>query len=295
MEVTKILHQEDQYLDLIQKICTTGYDSEGRNGEVTRSIFGHTARWNLRNGTLPVITTKKVFLRGVIEELLWMVRGSTSVDELEERGIHIWDGHSTREHLDSAGLNHLRVGDIGAGYGHQWRHCGAPYEGCDQDYTGKGIDQLSQVIETLKTNPNSRRMVVCSWNPVDLPNMALPPCHCLFQFYRNDEGISCQLYQRSADVALGVPFNITSYALLTHMVAREVGVPAVEFIHVLGNAHIYKDHIKPLSEIQLQRRPYAFPKLRFKEGAKDIFSLCYDDFEIVDYKHHGSIKLQMVV
>lgn len=287
--------EEQQYIDLIKNVAHNGFRSKGRNDEETISIFGHMSRYSLKDNTLPVITTKRVWLRGVIEELLWFIRGSTNANELKEKNVRIWDGHSSREHLDQCGLNDYKEGDIGPGYGHQWRHCGAPYEGCNADYSGKGIDQLANVIEQLKNNPNSRRMVVCSWNPVDIPKMALPPCHCLFQFYRNDDGISCMMYQRSADISLGVPFNITSYALLTHLVAHEVGVPAIEFVHVIGNAHLYKDHVEPLMKIQVHREPFEFPKVHFRDTLKNIFEATIDDIQVVGYKCHPSIKLEMIV
>lgn len=281
--------EEQQYLDLVKNIIDNGTKRVGRNNAVTYSIFGHTSRYSLRNNTLPLLTTKKVFTRGIIEELIWFLSGSTNANELKEKNVHIWDGHTSKEHYESCGLNY-EEGDVGPLYPFQWRHYGAEYHDMNTNYDGKGIDQIAEVIEQLKENPNSRRHVVCSWNPVDLPSMVLPPCHCLFQFYIDDEGLSCQLYQRSGDVGLGVPFNITSYSILTHLVAKEVGVPAKEFIHVIGDAHIYEPHIESLKE-QMSRDPYPFPTLEINN---DLI-LKASTFNIKDYKCHPAIKMKIVV
>jgi thymidylate synthase len=282
--------EEQQYLDLIKNIIENGTKKVGRNNAVTYNIFGHTSRYSLRNNTLPILTTKKVFTRGIIEELIWFLRGSTNANELKEKNVHIWDGHTSKEHYEACGLNDYEEGDVGPLYGFQWRHFGAEYYDMHASYTGQGIDQISNVIEQLKSNPNSRRHVVCAWNPVDIPDMVLPPCHCLFQFYVDDEGLSCQLYQRSGDVGLGVPFNITSYAILTHLIAMEVGIPAKEFIHTIGDAHIYEPHIEALKE-QIKREPYPFPKLEIEDS--EILEAKH--FKILDYKCHPAIKMKMVV
>lgn len=200
-------HEEQQYIDLINTIIEKGTRKVGRNDAVTYNIFGHTSRYSLRDNKLPLITTKKVFTRGIIEELLWFLKGSTNANELKEKNVHIWDGHTSKEHYESCGLEY-EDGDIGPLYGFQWRHFGAEYKDMNTDYTGQGVDQIANVVEQLKSNPNSRRHVVCAWNPADIPSMVLPPCHCLFQFYIDDDGLSCQLYQRSGDVGLGVPFPI---------------------------------------------------------------------------------------
>lgn len=284
-----MVHEEQQYLDLVKNIIDNGTRKVGRNNAVTYSIFGHTSRYSLRNGTLPLLTTKKVFTRGIIEELLWFLRGSTNANELKEKNVHIWDGHTSKEHYESCGLDY-EEGDIGALYGFQWRHSGARYRGMNVDYTEEGVDQIAHVVQQLKENPNSRRHVVCSWNPSDLPYMVLPPCHCLFQFYIDDEGLSCQLYQRSGDVGLGVPFNITSYAILTHLIAKELGIPAKEFIHVIGDAHIYEPHIDALKE-QIKREPYPFPTLEIR----DVEDMTVTNFKIKNYKCHPAIKMNIVV
>lgn len=292
------MSEELQYIQLVNQIL---YDGKpfvvGRGGVKTKSVFGHTSRYSLAGGTLPLLTTKKIFTRGIIEELLWMLRGSTDAKELSAKRVHIWDGHTSREHLDNTGLYTLREGDTGPLYGFQFRHSGAEYKGCDADYTGCGVDQIANVIKSLKTDPGSRRHVVCAWNASQSSQMALTPCHCLFQFYIDVNGLSCQLYQRSADVALGVPFNITSYALMTHVIAKVVGVPAYEFIHVLGDAHIYEPHMDLLTE-QVTRQPLPFPKVEIKKELRtleDIEALTVDDFVIEGYRSHPRIKMGLVI
>ncbi len=226
-----------------------------------------------------------------------MLRGSTDAKELTDKGVHIWDGHTSREHLDATGLGLLRPGDTGPLYGFQFRHSGAEYTGCDSNYDGRGVDQIANVIESLRSDPGSRRHVVCAWNPSQSKQMALTPCHCMFQFYMDVNGLSCQMYQRSADVALGVPFNIASYALLTHIVASVVGVPAYEFIHVIGDAHIYESHLVPIRE-QLNRRPFPFPTVIITKELntiKDIETLAVTDFLIDGYEAHPGIKMSLVI
>lgn len=290
------MSEEQQYLDLIDTIIKTGTRKVGRNDAVTYSIFGHTSRYSLRNNTLPLLTTKKVFTRGIIEELLWFLSGSTNANVLKDKNVHIWDGHTTKEHYETCGLDY-ESGDVGPLYGFQWRHSGVDYKGMNHDYKGQGVDQISNVVEQLKSNQNSRRHVVCSWNTIDIPSMVLPPCHCLFQFYIDDEGLSCQIYQRSGDVGLGVPFNIASYAILTHLIAKLVGVPAKELVCVLGDAHIYESHIDALKE-QITREPFPFPTLEITKDIKsvaDIERMIVTDFKIHNYKHHDAIKMKMVV
>lgn len=203
-----------------------------RTGVGTLGIFGVQMRYSLKNDVFPLLTTKRVFWRGVVEELLWFIQGSTNANLLKEKNIHIWDANSTREFLDSAGLNHYDEGDLGPIYGFQWRHFGAEYKGMNHDYTNEGIDQLKNVINTIKTNPNDRRIIMCAWNPLDLKKMALPPCHCMVQFFVANNELSCLLYQRSADMGLGVPFNIASYSLLTYMIAHVTGLKVI-IIHFL--------------------------------------------------------------
>lgn len=216
-------HDEDQYLDLIRHIIAKGVKRGDRTGVGTLSVFGSQMRFDLRE-SFPLLTTKRVFWRAVAEELLWFIRGSTNAKDLQDKNIHIWDGNSTREFLDGMGFTDREVGDLGPVYGFQWRHFGAEYKTCHDDYSGQGIDQLQEVIDTIKTRPHDRRIIMSAWNAIDIPKMALPPCHCLVQFYVANGELSCQLYQRSADMGLGIPFNIASYALLTYMIAHICGL-----------------------------------------------------------------------
>lgn len=294
-------HEEHRYLNLVKQILDSEKDLVvGSRGSRTKSIFGHTSRYSLKDGTLPLLTTKKLFVRGIIEELLWMIRGSTDAKDLSDKKVRIWDGHTSVDHHRSVGLDNVyEEGDCGPVYGFQWRHSGAQYINCRQDYRGQGVDQIKAVIESLRHDPGSRRHVVCAWNPSQSAEMVLTPCHCLCQFYIDDNGLSCQLYQRSADVALGVPFNIASYAILTHIIAKSIGVPAYELIHVLGDAHIYEDHLGAIAE-QLTRKPKkSFPTLRIGggelESVCDIERLTFDDFHISDYDPHPSIKMPLVI
>lgn len=289
-------HNEDemQYLELTQRIIAKGNKRLDRTGVGTLSIFGTQMRYNLRNNTLPLLTTKRVFFRGVAEELLWFIRGSTNAKDLQQKNIHIWDGNSTREFLDSAGFTDREEGDLGPVYGFQWRHFGAKYKTCHDNYTGEGIDQLAEVINRIKTNPTDRRIIMSAWNPVDIPQMALPPCHCLAQFFVADGELSCQLYQRSADMGLGVPFNIASYALLTHMIAHVTGLKAGDFVHTTGDTHVYLNHVEPLKE-QLVRKPKPFPTLHFKRDVKSIDEFQFEDFDVRGYEPYPSIKMQMAV
>ncbi len=251
-------------------------------------------RYSLRNNTLPLLTTKRVFWRGVAEELLWFVSGDTSAKSLQDKNIHIWDGNGSKEFLEKRGLGHREEGDLGPVYGFQWRHFGAPYGTMHDDYTGKGVDQLARVVETIKTNPTDRRIVLTAWNPSALDDMALPPCHMFAQFFVADGEVSCQMYQRSADMGLGVPFNIASYALLTRMIAQVTGLRAGEFVHVIGDAHVYLNHVDALWT-QLEREPKPFPKLVINSDTKDIDGFKYEDFEVQGYAPHKTIKMQMAV
>lgn len=217
-------HEEYQYLNHIKLILEKGVKRDDRTGVGTLGTFGAHMRYSLRNSVFPLLTTKRVFWRGVVEELLWFIKGSTNAFELSEKKVHIWDANSSREFLDSAGLNNYAEGDLGPIYGFQWRHYGTEYRGMDKDYTNEGIDQLRNVINSIKSNPNDRRIVMSAWNPVDIPKMALPPCPCLVQFFVANGELSSLLYQRSADMGLGVPFNIASYALLTCMIAHVTGL-----------------------------------------------------------------------
>ncbi|XP_055913876.1 thymidylate synthase [Eupeodes corollae] len=284
---------EQQYLDLIQKIINKGVARSDRTGVGTLSLFGAQMRFDMRE-CFPLLTTKRVFWRAVAEELIWFVHGKTDSKLLQEKNIHIWDGNSTREFLDKCGFTDREEGDLGPVYGFQWRHFGATYRTCHDDYTGEGIDQLNEVINRIRENPTDRRIIMSAWNPCDLPKMALPPCHCLAQFYVANGELSCQLYQRSADMGLGVPFNIASYALLTYMIAHVTGLKPGDFVHTLGDAHVYNNHVEPLKE-QLKRVPRAFPKLVIKRKVEKIEDFTFDDFEIVDYKPYPKIAMEMAV
>lgn len=257
-----------QYLELLDHILTHGVDKADRTGTGTRSVFGYQMRFDLADG-FPLLTTKKLHLKSIIHELLWFLSGDTNVRYLQENGVRIWNEWADRD------------GDLGHIYGYQWRAW--------PDYEGGHIDQISRAIETIKTDPDCRRNIVSAWNVADLPNMNLPPCHAFFQFYVAGGKLSLQLYQRSADSFLGVPFNIASYALLLMMVAQVTGFEAGEFIHTLGDAHIYKNHFEQVRE-QLSRDPRPLPKMVINPDVKDIFSFTYDDFHIEDYNPHPHIK-----
>ncbi|XP_031477103.1 putative bifunctional dihydrofolate reductase-thymidylate synthase isoform X1 [Nymphaea colorata] len=286
-------HEEYVYLRLVQDIILNGYQKEDRTGTGTLSKFGCQMRFNLRK-TFPLITTKKVFWRGVVEELLWFISGSTNAKVLQEKGVHIWDGNASRDYLDSIGLTEREEGDLGPIYGFQWRHFGARYTNMHADYTGQGFDQLLDVINKIKRCPDDRRIVLSAWNPTDLKLMALPPCHMFAQFYVANGELSCQMYQRSADMGLGVPFNIASYALLTRMIAHVCDISPGDFVHVIGDAHVYRTHVRPLQE-QLQNLPRPFPVLKINPEKKDIDSFVAADFEIVGYDPHKKIGMKMAV
>ncbi|POM60565.1 Thymidylate synthase [Phytophthora palmivora] len=288
-------HEEMQYLDLIRKILTHGAKRADRTGTGTLSVFGAQMRFSLRDNVFPLLTTKRVFWRGVAEELLWFISGDTSAQTLQQKDIHIWDGNGSREYLDSRGLQSREVGDLGPVYGFQWRHFGAKYTNMHADYTGQGVDQLAEVIHKLRTNPTDRRIVLSAWNPADLNEMALPPCHMFCQFYVADGELSCQMYQRSADMGLGVPFNIASYALLTRLVAQVAGLKPGEFIHVIGDAHVYLNHVEPLQK-QLTRTPRPFPTLVINsEKTTSIDDFTFEDLEVRNYSPHSTIKMEMSV
>ncbi|WP_055443698.1 thymidylate synthase [Lacinutrix himadriensis] len=267
-----------QYLDLVQHVLENGNQKGDRTGTGTKSVFGHQMRFDLSEG-FPMVTTKKLHLKSIIYELLWFLKGDTNINYLTENGVKIWNSWADEN------------GDLGPVYGHQWRN-----------WNDDEIDQIKEVIHALKTNPNSRRMLVSAWNPSVLPDTsksfsenvangkaALPPCHAFFQFYVADGKLSCQLYQRSADIFLGVPFNIASYALFTMMMAQVCGYQAGDFIHTFGDAHIYSNHIEQL-ELQLSREPRALPKMKINPDVKDIFDFTFDDFTLEDYNPHAHIK-----
>ncbi|XP_022226006.2 thymidylate synthase [Drosophila obscura] len=286
---------EQKYLDLIRYVIEYGERRMDRTQVGTLSTFGSQLRFDMRQ-SFPLLTTKRVFFRAVVEELLWFVAGKTDAKLLQAKNVHIWDGNSTREFLDKLGHTDRAVGDLGPVYGFQWRHFGAEYGTCDDDYSGKGIDQLRQVIRTIRDNPSDRRIIMSAWNPLDIPKMALPPCHCLAQFYVSQTRgeLSCQLYQRSADMGLGVPFNIASYALLTHMIAHVTGLKTGDFVHTMGDTHVYLNHVDPLKE-QLERKPRPFPKLKIKRKVENIEEFRYEDFEVIGYDPYPKIKMDMAV
>ena len=261
------------YEDLLRHVLETGAAKSDRTGTGTTSVFGAQLRFDLSEG-FPLITTKRVHFKSIAYELLWFLRGESNVGWLRENGVTIWDEWADPD------------GELGPVYGVQWRSWPTP--------SGGHIDQISQVIETLKSDPDSRRIIVSAWNVAEIPEMALAPCHALFQFYVADGKLSCQLYQRSADLFLGVPFNIASYALLTHMVAQQAGLEVGDFIWTGGDCHIYDNHVEQVTE-QLSREPYALPKLRITRTPDSIFDYRYDDFEIVDYVHHPAIKAPVAV
>ncbi|MDO8297556.1 MAG: thymidylate synthase [Caulobacter sp.] len=265
-------HPERQYLGLLADIMTNGVERGDRTGTGTLGVFGRQMRFDLARG-FPLLTTKKLHLKSIVLELLWFLRGDTNVRWLQERGVKIWD-----EWADESG-------ELGPVYGRQWRSWSAP--------DGRVIDQIAAVVESLKTNPNSRRHIVSAWNPADVEDMALPPCHCLFQFFVADGRLSCQLYQRSADVFLGVPYNIASYALLTMMMAKVVGLEPGEFIHTLGDAHLYLNHLDQARE-QLTRDPLPLPRLEIADKA-DLFSYEYEDFKLRGYRAHEKISAPIAV
>jgi len=288
--------EEMQYINAMGNILLKGDKRETRNS-TTISEFGIRMEFDLSNGKLPVMTTKKMAIKTVIKELLWFISGSTNNRDLQDVGVHIWDGNSSREYLDSHGFHDREEGDLGPIYGFQWRRSGAPYKGCNYDYSkdkcNQGVDQLKECIREIIENPSSRRMLVCAWNPTDIKMMALPPCHVLFQWYVSSTGgLSLQLYQRSGDFFLGVPFNIMSYSLLVHMVASITGTRPDKFIHIIGDSHIYSDHIDAIKE-QLTRVPNEFPTVNIsKKSSIDDFKL--DDFEIVGYECHDRIAAKMI-
>jgi thymidylate synthase len=330
------IHEEYQYLNLIRRILAEGEHRPDRTGTGTLSIFAPTTlRFSLSKSNpdspsdsdsripiLPLLTTKRVFLRAVTTELLWFVSGCTSSKPLSDAGIHIWDGNGSRQFLDNLGFTDREEGDLGPVYGFQWRHFGAEYQDCHADYTGKGVDQIREIIRKLKHNPFDRRIILSAWNVADLSRMALPPCHMFAQFYvsypdsprgeaalrsssmDNDTAkvkakghLSCTLYQRSCDMGLGVPFNIASYALLTHMLAHACDLIPGELIHTMGDAHVYLDHVDALKE-QLLREPREFPEFAVKRndrGSGEMDGWKLEELEVKGYKPHGGIKMKMSV
>jgi thymidylate synthase len=262
-----------QYLDLMERILTHGVEKHDRTGTGTLSIFGHQMRFDLAEG-FPLVTTKKLHLKSIIHELLWFLAGDTNVKYLNDHGVTIWDEWADEQ------------GELGPVYGHQWRSWPAP--------DGPAIDQIAGVVEAIRRNPDSRRLIVTAWNPADVDKMALPPCHCLFQLYVAEGRLSCQLYQRSADVFLGVPFNIASYALLTMMLAQVTALQPGEFIHAFGDAHLYVNHIEQ-ARLQLSRTPRPMPRMRINRAVTDLFGFRYEDFALEGYEPHPHIRAEVAV
>jgi thymidylate synthase len=262
-----------QYLDLMRRVRDSGVEKTDRTGTGTLSVFGHQMRFDLSEG-FPLVTTKKLHVKSIVHELIWFLAGDTNIGYLKENGVRIWDEWADEN------------GDLGPVYGRQWRSWATP--------DGRTIDQITEVVETLKTDPDSRRMIVSAWNPADIPDMALAPCHCLFQFYVAEGRLSCQLYQRSADVFLGVPFNIASYALLTMMMAQVTGLEPGEFVHTFGDAHLYLNHVEQADE-QLKRSPRALPRMQINPEVKSIFQFRYEDFKLVGYEPHPHIAAPVAV
>lgn len=262
-----------QYLDLMRHVMENGVKKEDRTGTGTVSVFGHQMRFDLSKG-FPVVTTKKLHLRSIIHELLWFLQGDTNIKYLKDNKVRIWDEWADED------------GNLGPVYGHQWRSWSAP--------DGRQIDQISNLVHQLKTNPDSRRLIVSAWNVADIGKMALPPCHCLFQFYVAEGKLSCQLYQRSADIFLGVPFNIASYSLFTMMLAQVCGLQPGDFVHTFGDAHLYLNHLDQAQE-QLSRTPYKLPEMHMNPHVTNIFDFKFEDFELVDYESHPHIKAEVSV
>lgn len=262
-----------QYLDLMRHVRDHGTKKEDRTGTGTLSVFGHQMRFDLSAG-FPLVTTKRIHLRSIIHELLWFLKGDTNIRYLQENGVSIWNEWADEN------------GELGPVYGSQWRNWPTP--------GGQHIDQITQVIEQIKNTPDSRRIIVSAWNVAEVNNMALPPCHTFFQFYVADGKLSCQLYQRSADIFLGVPFNIASYALLTQMMAQVCGLKAGDFVHTLGDAHLYLNHLEQ-TDLQLSREPHALPRMKLNPDIKSLFDFTYDDFELLNYDYHPHIKAPVAV
>lgn len=288
-------HEEQQYLDLIKTILEKGTMEKGRNGN-TLTTFGASMRFDLKNGKIPIFTTKKMAWRPCFEELFWFIRGSTNNEELIHKNVHIWSSNASREFLNSRGLNDYHENDLGPIYGFQWRHFNAQYSGRFPNYENRGIDQLQRIIDDLK-NPetrSSRRHILTAWNPCQIDQMALPPCHVMAQFHvREGKYLSCALFQRSGDIGLGIPFNVASYSLFTHILAVHCGLVAHEFVHFIGNAHIYEEHIEVLKE-QIPLEPFEFPTIEVSKR-DNINDYCLDDIKWTsEYKHHKSLKMKMI-
>jgi thymidylate synthase len=298
--------EELNYLCMLGQILNGGSERSDRTGVGTVGVFGTQLRFSLMNNIVPMLTTKKMFSKGIIEELLFFLRGETDTTKLEAKGVNIWKGNTTREFLDNSGLHELPTGDMGKGYGFQWRNFGGKITSNKYDASrpppmnryADGVDQLRQVVDTLKKNPTDRRIIMSAWNPKQIPEMALPPCHMMVQFYADGDQLSSQFYMRSIDSFLGLPFNILSYAILTRIVAQSVGMQAKELVFVGGDTHIYRNHVKQVLE-QIGRDPYPFPTMDItadlSAGVSAIEKLSIEDFQFHNYQCHPSIKAEMAV
>ena len=295
--IKKVEHEEYQYLNIVQHILENGFWEEGRNGK-TKSIFGNSMRFSLKDGKIPILTTKKTAWKTCLKELLWFIRGETNNKILKEQGVHIWDANGSREFLDSRGLFNYEEDELGPIYGRQWRQFNKPFFSKGQEDITKeeGIDQLQQIIDALKDpkQRTSRRLIMTAWNPCQLHQMALPPCHILCQFNVHDGNkLSCMMMQRSCDVVLGQPINIASYSFLTHLIAKHCGLQAYEFVYFMGNVHLYENAIDA-AKLQITREPFEFPTLSIKQIKENINDYQVEDFEIHNYKHHEAIKVAMI-
>ena len=294
----RTMHEEYQYLSLAKEILDKGHlVKDDRTGIGTRSLFGRSMSFQLQNNTVPLLTTKRLSWTTIVKELLWFLRGSTNANDLSKSGVRIWDKNSSREFLDSRGLYHYTVGDIGPSYGWQWRSFGAQYTDCFTKPVppGSGVDQIQEIVRQLRHDQTSRRIILCAWNVKQLHEMALPPCHLLAQFNVTSGGeLNCAMYQRSADIGLGVPFNIASYSILTHLFAHISGLKAGTFHHFIGDAHIYLNHISAI-KLQLQRRPLPFPTIRIVRSTvpNDMSEYKLEDIQLVNYKCHDTILMPM--
>jgi len=288
-------HDEVQYLNIMKQILDYKQLKKGRNGMTYVLPGGAVCRYSLRNNQVPIFTTKQTYWKKAAEELIWMIRGQTSAKALQEKKNHIWDANGTKEYLTSIGLGHREEFDLGPIYGHQWRHFGAPYTNCHADYKYQGVDQLTELLHLLRTDKNSRRILLSAWNPAQLKEMALPPCHVLCQFVVNEENeLRCFMYQRSADLMLGVPFNVIFYSILTRLMAHLSGLVAVEFIHYMADVHLYEDHVAAVKE-QITREPIPFPTLQFKRKDFTLEDFKTEDLLVENYRHHSPIPAKMIV
>ena len=286
--------EERQYLDMCENIIDTGYSKSDRTGTGTFSMFGKTMRFSLRGGVMPLMTTKRVFWRGVMEELLFFISGVTDTNILSDKGVRIWEGNTSREFLDSRGLTEYKVGEFGKMYGFEWRHWGAEYKGSSHDYSGEGIDQLQNCIDMIKNDPDSRRVIMSAWNPSDLPESVLPPCHYSVQFACYGDELSMIVTMRSVDIGLGFPFNVASYSLLLHMVCQITDKEPGDIVFNTGDCHVYKNHVDGLKE-QISREPREFPIIKLNESIGNIDDFKASDIELVGYYPHDSIKLKMAI